>query len=538
MRRHTLVVMAVTMILAAGPGVCRGQEKPAAGKDKAADTEKNPRLWQPRTKSVAVFKNGMGFFLREGEVALHDGWMVAKEIPPAAFGTLMIFSGNKDEIVDVVGSGPGEVVEFDGVDAGKDAATKRVRLGAARLLNVQLTYHHKGAQHNAAGKLVSIGDDFVVLETNSSNFAVPLEGITKMQVLDLPLRVHVSGEDGKSPAKSNVGMAYLREGITWIPEYTLKILDDTTAELTLRGTLVNEAEDLVHCDVHFVVGVPHFAHTAYKAPIAVGQVIRTIGTAVAPPELRTQIMSRAQIVTNAEAANQFAVPPGVVDKPVAPEGGGKIKDAVGNLPVLESAAGTDYTVYTKKDLTLRRGERAIVTLFVTKIRYGHIYRWTPPEAMQHFLVLHNDTETAWTTGPCLAVSGDRPLSEDLLRYTPKAGRCEVPVTAAVNIAHDKTEAEIDRKFRAHSPAERVFLDLVTLEGELKLKNFENKPAQIHITIHVPGKPLDASDGGQKTTDPTKLQLLQRAGSIRWTLQLQPGEVKALKYKYERYVPSS
>src|SRR5262249_38630632 len=151
---------------------------------------------------------------------------------------------------------------------------------AVKKMNVQVTYKHKGAEHTAAGKLVSISDEFVVLETNSSNFAVPLEGILRMQILDLPLRVHVSGDGGKLPARTKVGMGYLREGITWIPEYTLKVLDDTTAELTLRGSLINEAEDLVHCDVHFVVGVPHFAHMAYKAPIAVGQVIRSIGTAV------------------------------------------------------------------------------------------------------------------------------------------------------------------------------------------------------------------------------------------------------------------
>src|SRR5262249_7096240 len=106
------------------PALVLGQEKA-----KVADAdEPNPRVWQPRTKSVAVFKNGMGFFLREGEAALHDGWFVAKEIPPAAFGTLMIFSSNKDEMVDIVGSGPGEVIEFDGVDGPKDAAPKANRL--------------------------------------------------------------------------------------------------------------------------------------------------------------------------------------------------------------------------------------------------------------------------------------------------------------------------------------------------------------------------------------------------------------------------
>ena len=68
-------------------------------------------------------------------------------------------------------------------------------------------------------------------------------------------------------------MAYLRKGVTWIPEYTLRILDEDTAELTLRGTLVNEAEDIIHGDVHFVVGVPSFAHTDYLAPVVVGQML-------------------------------------------------------------------------------------------------------------------------------------------------------------------------------------------------------------------------------------------------------------------------
>src|SRR5262249_22070624 len=133
------------------------------------------------------------------------------------------------------------------------------------------------------------------------------------------------------------------------------------------------------------------------------------------------------------------------------------------------------------------------------IRYGHIYRWSPPEAMQHFLVLQNDTDTAWTTGPCLAVSGDRPLTEDMLRYTPKGGKVELPVTTAVNVAHDKSEAETDRKFRAHSPADHRFLDLVTLDGELKLKNFEKKQAHIVIEVRVPGRPTDSSDEGVRAS---------------------------------------
>ena len=501
-----------------------------------AEETDSPYLWSPRTTSVAVFKNGLGFFIREGDVSLRDGWCLARQVPPATFGTLAIYSHDEKQAVDIVGSGKGEVVDFDDRDAPSDVATKRDRLTASKNLNVQLTYTHKAAKRSAAGRLVSVGPEFVVLENQSNSFAVPIEGISRLQILELPLRVHLASDAGKPPEKAKLGMAYLRKGITWIPEYTLKVLDDTTAELTLRGTLVVEAEDLIHCDVHFVVGVPHFLHTQYLAPIAVGQAIRTIGAAVAPRQVQSQIMNRAAITSNVLRSDQFAAHTPVVEQPVR-DGSGDLKKAVGNLPQMGGAAGTDYTVYTKKDLTVRRGEKAIVTLFTKKIKYSHIYRWTPPARMGHFLVLHNDTDTAWTTGPCLAVSAERPLSEDLLKYTPKGGAGELPVTAAINIAHSKTESEATRKLKAHSPRSNYYLDLVTLQGGLKIRNFERDTVDIVVTVPVPGKPIEASDGGAFASDPTKLQLTKRAGTCSWRLKLEPGETKTLTYKYERYVTS-
>jgi len=202
------------------------------------------------------------------------------------------------------------------------------------------------------------------------------------------------------------------------------------------------------------------------------------------------------------------------------------------------AAATDYTVYTKKDLTLRRGEKAIVTLFVKKISYSHIYRWSPPSSMEHSLVLLNDTDTAWTTGPCLALSEDRPLSEDLLKYTPKGSPGELPVTTAINVASAKNEREIDRKLKAHSPSHNVYFDLVTLEGKLTLRNYEKRAVKIVIDNPIPGKPLSAAQNGALSANPDKLRLLEREGAVRWTLELQPGEEKTLTYEYERYVPSN
>jgi hypothetical protein len=499
------------------------------------DTD-NPHVWQSKVKSVAVFKNGLGFFIREGDVELRDGWCSTREIPPATFGTLAIYSHEKGHTVDMIGSGKGEVVEFDGIDSPDDTDAKRERLNASKDLKIQLSYNHHRTTREAAGKLVSVGRDYAILEAADNSFAVPIREITRMKTLELPVRVHLQDEKGREPDKTTLGMAYLRKGITWIPEYTVKILDDETAELTLRGTVVNEAEDLVHCDIHFVVGVPHFLHTDYMAPIAVGQVIRTIGVAVAPRQIQSQIMNRAAIVSNTTMADQFTMMPHVSERRV-PSDGGDLHGAVGNLPEMGGASASDYTVYTKKNITLRRGEKAIVTLFTKRVRYSHIYRWSPPAQLAHLLVLHNDTGTAWTTGPYLAVSGERPLSEDLLKYTPKGGRCEIPVTEAVNIAHDTSESESDRKLKAYSPHQNYYLDLVTLTGELRVHNFEKRPVDIVISATVAGRPASASEEGTCRADPTMLKLSARRGTIDWRITLEPQEKKVLTYTYEKYVPS-
>lgn len=487
----------------------------------------NAHVLEQQTRTVAVFKNGFGFFVREGEVELNRGWCMARQVPPAAFGTLAIFAHEEGNLVDIVGSGPGEVIEFDDVHRPDTDAERRQTLEDHAGVRVELRYRKDGNDRTATGRILSIGREYVVLENESHDFAVPVAGISRMQVLDLPLRIHVA-RDGKDAAgSSSIGMAYLREGITWVPEYTLRILDDETAELTLRGTLINEAEDLVHCNVNFVVGVPNFAHTAYAAPIAAGQVIRALSAATLPSQVMTQISNNAiiQLDNNGDIARLDA-------------SGAGIHNIIGALPEMDGHAAADYTVYTKEDLTVRKGERAIVTLFVKKIRYAHRYRWTPPERIRHFLLLHNETDTAWTTGPALVLDKDRPLSEDLLRYTPRGATGEFPVTSAINIVSERRETETDREFKHFSLSDREHLDRVILEGRLTLRNYEAKAADLVIDNPVQGRPIEASDDGEIQVDTGNLRLVERRGSIRWRLKLEPGEREVLTYRYERFVPSN
>lgn len=506
--------------------------------------EENPYVWKPKTKSVSVFKNGFGFFTREGEVQLQDGWGHASDVPPAAFGTLAIYSARPEQLVDVVGVGKGELIEFNKMSSTERAPRRKEVLEASLSMKVKLVHRSVAQQQETVGILKALSGGYAVIEQPSGAAAIPIEDIEALQRVDLPLRFHAVEEGGAVARRVALNMAYLRGGIVWIPEYTLKIIDETTAELTLRGTLVNEAEDLIDCDVHFVVGVPHFVHSEMLSPVAIGQVLRSIGSAIPTPGIPLQNMS--QVMNRAVIANDFGNGRGPA-MPTSSAPQETFRELLGALPPSDAAGAGDYSVYSKKNVTVRQGERAVITLMSKRIVYGHQYAWTPgpggsssepPNSdLVHRLVLDNSTETPWTTGPCLALSGIQPLSEDVLRYTPVQAKGELTVTTAINIAKSIQESEIDRKLKAHEPQPHSFLDLVTLKGTLQLKSFESKPVKIRISKSVQGRPLEASAKGAIRIDSEKLRLVERAGAIEWNIELQPGTTTELSYTYERFVSS-
>jgi hypothetical protein len=48
-----------------------------------------------KARNIAVFKNGIGFFMREGTVHPRDGWAVTEYVPNSSLGSLWISSWTK-----------------------------------------------------------------------------------------------------------------------------------------------------------------------------------------------------------------------------------------------------------------------------------------------------------------------------------------------------------------------------------------------------------------------------------------------------------
>ncbi|MDK2971935.1 MAG: hypothetical protein PWP23_1690 [Candidatus Sumerlaeota bacterium] len=487
----------------------------------AADEAINPSEWKPRTTSVSVFKDGTGFFLREGSVELNDGWAHTADIPPAAFGTLAIFSSTKGQKVDLVGAGPGARAVFDGIDRPDTLEARRGALADWINLHVAIEYGPADARKQVSGKLVEAGERHAIVEADTIS-AVPIGAIHAMQLEGMPLRVHVAGEDDAATGTSDLAMAFLRGGITWVPEYTMRLVDGRTAEIELRGVLLNEAEDLVHCDVNFVVGVPNFLHSNQLSPLASGVPFRAMGSSVLSQDMSNAFANSNYVQLPMEAQRQNT--PGTATFPSVPNFG--------------TEGPSDYTVYTVGDMTVRRGEKAMVSLFTARVPYSHAYTWSPSEGMKHFLKLENNSGTAWTTGSMLVLDGNRALTEDLLRYVPAGGDGRITVTSAVNVRASQSESEDTRELKAYSPNNNhEFFDRVVVAGCVELENYEGTAVEVDVTVPVQGRPLDIGESGSVQVDTTELRLTERRGSVSWTVTLQPGEEKLLHYQYERFVPS-
>ena len=82
-----------------------------------------------------------------------------------------------------------------------------------------------------------------------------------------------------------------------------------------------------------------------------------------------------------------------------------------------------------------------------------------------------------------------------------------------------------------------FLDLVTLDGSLILRNFGKKPSEVIVDLRLTGKPLTASDNARIVLDTTNLKLAERTATVKWDITVKAGEARTLTYRYERYVPS-
>jgi len=492
-----------------------------------------------KPKIVTIFKNGLGFFIREGTTDLKNGWAITEEVPAAALGSLWVTSLEPGAPVEETVA---LIVELEKeTPAGSLEALLAANVGKKVVVTAN-NQAFEGVIKSAPGTIVILAtrDGAEVALNKGSVFKVEFLGEHAVNVTSKALAKRMKFKLAGRAPKARLMLSYLQKGVTWQPSYLVNIEDPKKARLTMKATLVNDVEDLEGVDAYFVVGYPNFRFADVLSPLALDQAM-------------TQFLAE---LDRAEQKDKIPGPmANVMAQRMAPLQEAESLDyGLAGLPGVVGAPEEDLFLYAKKGLVLKKGERAEYPIFSHEVDYKHVYEWKIPDTLNvdysgfqqsgqrqteiaeqvwHAVKLTNATEFPWTTAPALAVSGWKPLAQEILDYTPRGTSTNLKLTVATDIKVDKREEEADRQRDVR--IRNSSYDLVTIKGELSIRNAKTTDVTVEIKKRLTGEVLETSHGGRVTKVAEGLRGVNSNALVAWEIPVKAGQEIKVTYSYKVYI---
>jgi len=511
----------------------------------------------PKTVAVAAFKNGLAFVLRQGEIPLVAGTGRLAPIPNATLGSLWLAPGSPEARLD-------EVVAYHYNIAGeRTIASIGEILQANPGKTVTISYQGKEYTGEIAGLRDASEDSiktgqppadssasYLLLRVEKRLLAFPLGGIAMASLPDdvllhehaewpsQALRLKIKG----AAAREKLTMGYLEHGLGWTPSYMVSLVDDRNARITMQAIVTNDAEDVENAELFFVVGVPNFAYSDTLSPMSLQQSL-------------IEFMKDARDAKKTFGAFSNAISGQMIALDEAEASPVSLATSVTELA---SAPEEDLFLYSRSGVTLAKGERASYNVFAGDIAYEHIYNWEVEDqprvdgngnviamnpnmpdgnrgdSVWHAIRLKNSTKFPWTSAPALVISGDKPVSQDTLPYTPKGAASTLKITIATDIRASHEEREVARQQEVNHRRGYNY-DLVTVEGRLKVRNYKTKEVRLSIGKSLRGKVEFQSDEGKAVQLGEGIESDNPRSRLTWEINLKPDEERVVTYRYKIWV---
>jgi hypothetical protein len=539
-------------------GLCLAASGITAPWGKTSKAPENLPQFNTNIQSVVLFKNGLGYFQREGKTSLNNNWAETEINFPAILGTLWF--GSPD---------PGTVIQ----ETLASTDTIKVTLPAQNI--DEMLNANMGKE---IGLVLDSNTCFGILQPMEETPATPPgaivnrsynpTGLVMMKLLQGGIAINPRSAirsvlaresietslakdsivrklkfkvDGKM-GDARIGISYLQKNISWIPSYRIDINDTDKAQLFFKAMIVNDAEDLQDADVSFAVGYPNFRYADFVSPLAMD---KALGQFLDSLNNYKGVMKSDY--SGFMTQNYAGV--ALYDR----QGGDSMYYGAQPGANLSITPEEDLYFYQLSDVTLGKNQRAEFPVFSAEVNYQHVYTWNVPDILNvdvygykqggsqqqapknmvwHCLKMENTTDYPWTTAPALVVNGNKPISQEDLSYTPKQGKVYLKLTVASDIKTEQREEETDRQRNQQINDSRF--DKVTIKGELYLKNYQNREAKMEIKKDLVGEILDSSTDAKVTRKVEGLRGINPVSHLDWEINLAPGEERTLSYQYVIY----
>jgi len=518
-----------------------------------------PTALATRLKGAALFKNGLAMVTREATVPA-AGTYVIEPLPLPVHGSFWVTTPPGVDLLSaaaVVQDGPratpaanlaqmlranvGRQVEVRTADGWMSATI--LKLPAAEPAPPPIDPYRLSARGYAdpwsapsypSAALATTEGGLVLLATTEGQMALhpsEIRGLRGKELLtsfDAPnrrnvLRVNLGGG-------GVVQVSYLLSGMTWAPSYRVRLRDDQQADVELKAVVINDVEDLVGADLNFITGFPNIRFAGALDPMARMGDMNSFLNQLANPggQARGGAMTQ-QVMSNAAAPDSWAAGPTVAAPPLG-------------------EAVDDLFYYPQPGVTLARGDRGYYPVFARTVPAKSLYtynaddsvepsrpgddRRTEPPPVWHVLRLTNDSQVPWTTAPALAVKGDRVLGQDQISYNAPGASTDLRLTRAADILARAQLRETQRN--ANVQRYGYPCDATTVEGTIELNNRRAEAVTVEVSRRVTGEITAATEPNAKTLVGGQHNYLNPIQTLRWTVEIKPGETARLTYTYVTY----
>ncbi len=444
-----------------------------------------------RTDRVIVFKDGYALVIKTVTGTTDaKGELHLDEVPDSAVLGTFWATPQKGEILSVR-SGWQEIEHK--TESKVPLSNTGKLLAANRGKTVKLTMS-SGTEHS--GRIRAIVGDRIVLTTELGDMLLPFRQIYSASINNLKLEeTQVQTTRTKKPmltlrfkrknARRSATVTYFRAGFQWIPTYRIDIQDPKLAQVRLQAELINDGEDLDEVPIDLVVGVPNFRFKGHPSPLVLGA-------------RRQQALSSVKPFLGNLVSNSISNNVSAELQPQAP---------TSKLPSsLQSNSQHSLHVHHLEPISLKRGERAALTVFTTHAPYKHLYTWKVSAAhlrhpkdrsasnnnqIMHQLELQNPSAHAWTTGAAMVVDGAQPIAQERLTYTSRGSTTRLPLTTAIEVRGVATRRQLSKKEDARLYNSYRYTRIVE-QARFDVRSSLGRAIELEITATLPGESAKAS----------------------------------------------
>ena len=533
-----------SFVRAAMPWVTMGLAGGLALVPAARAAELKLRSLDSRVISVALFKNGLAFVIREAELPRAEARVRLEGLPVPVHGTFWAWSPGRPEAVrrlvafleprkttapalslaDLLLANAGRDVEV----TFNDGRTVRGRVVAPED-RAPAGDAAPGAPHARALPMIAVQGGTVAFDPSA---------MQRLQVLGAPPYTEIDRQEAQAAleleaaggADAKLQLIYLSRGATWSPSYSVELVGKDKARVTAKAEIINELEDLDGADVRLVTGYPNVAFSGVEDPIAMrgdlAAFLAALGARGGARELRNSVMSQSIALDELrEAAPAYSTQP----------------------PAGERA--DEMFLYPLPNFSLARGRRAYVPLFSVDAAAEHLYelnlddrvrddRFEPtPGAAQapleiwHSVRLANSGTVPWTTAPAMATRGGALVAQDVLSYAAPGATTKLRITRVTDLLAEADEFEIARKPRAVEVYGHVY-DEITVRGVAEVASFRDEDVTVSVTKNLTGEVLSTTPEAKVDRSAQRLFAENPTSVLHWSLPLKARSKITLEYRYK------